>query len=1056
MKPLNLFLFLLMPILLIGQTNSVSVIPQPNQVTLKEGVFTHNGEITLSTNNPSLQQLADYTTTLLKDDFNWKVSLTTIKKNANLKLVLDDKYKANEAYKLVVDKNGIEITAANEQGLFYGLQTLGQLVDKNNATISYLEIEDAPRFGWRAFMLDEARYFQGKEQVMKLLDEMARLKMNIFHWHLVDDQGWRIEIKKYPLLTEIGSKRKSTQVGPRKWQSPIQSGVPHEGFYTQNEIKEIIKYAQERHITIVPEIEMPGHSSAAIAAYPWLGSSGKKIEVPINFGVSEDIYNIADPKVYDFLTDVLDEVIALFPSKVIHIGGDEAKYEHWESSVEIKNYMKENNLKTFADLQVDFTNKISQYIESKGRKMMGWNEILGQNIHEYQADKDAAAEVELSKSSIIHFWRGDIKLMTQAATEGYNIVNSLHSETYLDYSYQDISLERAYNFDPIPAELEEQFHNRIIGTGSQMWGEWIPTSGYMDYMVFPRIAAYAEVGWTQPKQKNFDRFLKSLPSMLDVWKSNGIYYAPLNEALPAKDKENKNASLNIPILPDELWWGGAVNDGFNMPYQEGFSYNMYGDNKGNQVQPLLISNKGRVIWSEEPFEFTFQKNAISITDIRGEILQSTSGKTLKEAVDFASKNYFPADGKMPHELLFSAPQYNTWIELMYDQNQKDILAYAHAIIDNGFPPGVLMIDDNWQENYGKWDFHPKRFPDPKAMIKELHNLGFKVMLWVCPFVSPDSDVYRDLAKQGLFLKNAEDAKVSAAPWIKPDQPAMIYWWNGASAVLDLSNPKAEAWFKGKLNRLVEEYNVDGFKLDAGDSYFYPDHLISYVKGTTPNEQSELFGKIGLDYPLNEYRAMWKMAGKPLAQRLSDKAHNWNDLQMLIPNITSQGLMGYAFSCPDMIGGGEFKSFLDTETIDQDLIVRSAQIHALMPMMQFSVAPWRILDKEHLDAVKQAIELRKKFTPYIMQLTKEAAKTGKPIVRTMEYEFPNQGFEKSKDQFMLGDKLLVAPVLKKGTKERTVKLPKGRWKSVSDKKYRGGRTVTVKVALTTLPYFERIR
>lgn len=522
------------------------------------------------------------------------------------------------------------------------------------------------------------------------------------------------------------------------------------------------------------------------------------------------------------------------------------------------------------------------------------------------------------------------------------------------------------------------------------------------------------------------------------------------------ERNNDKTTTTIPILLNELWWGGAVNDGFKMPYREGFSYNMYGDNKGNQVQPLLVSNKGRVVWSEEPFHFSFLENAIAITDAKGEILQSTSGKTLKEAYRFASKNYFPADGKMPDELLFSAPQYNTWIELMYDQNQKDILEYAHAIIVNGFPPGILMIDDNWQEDYGKWNFHAERFPNPKAMMEELHGLGFKVMLWICPFVSPDSDVYRKLAKEGLFLKNPKDAKVSAAPWISPRQPAMIYWWNGASAVLDLSNPKAEQWFKGELNRLMEEYNVDGFKLDAGDFYFYPDYLLSHKKGTSPNKQAELFGKIGLDYPLNEYRAMWKMAGKPLAQRLSDKSHNWNDLQSLIPNITAQGLMGYAFSCPDMIGGGEFKSFLDSETIDQELIVRSAQVHALMPMMQFSVAPWRILDKEHLEAVKASVELRKKFTSYIMELANEAAETGEPIVRSLEYEFPEQGFEKLKDQFMLGEKILVAPVLQKGMTKRTVKLPKGRWKSATGKKYRGGRTITVEVALTTLPYFERMK
>ena len=533
-----LCLVFLMPISGISQTNSVSVIPQPNQVLSKAGQYVINNDLTIATNDKSLDELSKYTTWLFADEFKVKSSaIATGKNKGNLSLRLNSETDKTEgSYTLVVDKKGIQITSSNEQGLFYGIQTLRQLIlnQDGKQLVNFVEIQDAPRFGWRAFMLDEARYFKGKGQVEKLLDEMARLKMNVFHWHLVDDQGWRIEIKKYPLLTAIGSKRKSTQVGPRQWNSPIQSGEPHEGFYTQQEIKEIIAYAKDRHVTIIPEIEMPGHSSAAIAAYPWLGVSGHEIEVPITFSATSDLYNVANPKVYTFLTDVLDEVMDLFPSKVIHIGGDEAKYEHWANSEEIKKYMKDNDLKTYADLQVAFTNRISNYIESKGRKMMGWNEILGANVHDYQEDKDAGAEKELSKSSVIHFWKGDIRQMNAAAEKGYTIVNSLHSETYLDYSYGNIPLNRAYNFDPIPKDLKPEYHNKIIGIGTQMWSEWIPTIGYMDFMVFPRIAAYAEVGWTQPKQKNFDTFLKILPNIMKIWEKEGIYFAPLQEATPKK------------------------------------------------------------------------------------------------------------------------------------------------------------------------------------------------------------------------------------------------------------------------------------------------------------------------------------------------------------------------------------------------------------------------------------------------------------------------------------------------------------------------------------------
>ena len=513
-------------------------------------------------------------------------------------------------------------------------------------------------------------------------------------------------------------------------------------------------------------------------------------------------------------------------------------------------------------------------------------------------------------------------------------------------------------------------------------------------------------------------------------------------------------SKEVKILKNESWWGGAVSDGHRMPFSSGYSFNMYGINKYNQVQPLLVSSKGRVIWSEEPFKFSVSEDIIEL-DARRDIKVINAGKNLKEAYKYASENFFPSTGELPDELLFKAPQYNTWIELMYNQNQEDILEYAHAIIDNGLPPGVLMIDDNWQEDYGKWNFHEGRFPNPKAMIDELHDLGFKVMLWVCPFVSPDSDVYRDLAKKELFLTNPGKEKNTETRLLPPNEPAMIYWWNGVSALLDFSNPAAKKWFKGELEYLQENYGVDGFKLDAGDFNFYPDALVSHKPNTSPNEHAKLFGEIGLDFPLNEYRAMWKMGGQPLAQRLSDKGHRWGDLSTLIPNITVQGLMGYAYSAPDMIGGGEFSSFLNAETIDQELIVRSAQVHALMPMMQFSVAPWRILDKEHLQAVQESVALRKEFTPYIMQLAKESSKTGEPIVRTMEYSFPNKGFELVKDQFMLGDKVLVAPVLEKGKRERIVHFPKGKWEDSSGKIIKGPTKKVVQADLDELPYFERL-
>ena len=532
-KILPLFIsFLFIPNLTINSQN-INIIPKPQEFSFGKSSLTINDNtliISIKESNKSAKILQNY----FKEEFNLNLKSTEFqsqkKKSIHFKV---DENLTNEGYELSISEDGITICALDEKGWFYAMQSLIQYCSSTSYFSKYeksiklkeVKIKDAPRFKWRAFMLDEARYFKGMQQVKMLLDEMALLKMNVFHWHLVDDQGWRIEIKKYPKLTEIGSKRKSTQIGPLMWESPIQSAEPHEGFYTQEEIKEIIQYANERHITIVPEIEMPGHSTAAIASYSWLGTSKKEIEVPIRFGVGKDVYNVTNPRVTQFLTDVLDEVIALFPSEVIHIGGDEVKYNHWKSSISVREYMKEKELKTPADLQVYFTNNISKYLQSKGRRMMGWNEIMGHNLHFYQNKEDTKTTQKLAQESIVHFWKGDIDLISTAASSGYEIVNSLHSYTYLDYKYKNLPLSKAYSFDPIPKKLDKKYHDKIIGLGAQMWGEWIPTNGEMHFRVFPRIAAYAEIGWTKNENKNFKSFKLALKNLQKRWKKKGIYFA---------------------------------------------------------------------------------------------------------------------------------------------------------------------------------------------------------------------------------------------------------------------------------------------------------------------------------------------------------------------------------------------------------------------------------------------------------------------------------------------------------------------------------------------------
>ena len=514
-------------------------------------------------------------------------------------------------------------------------------------------------------------------------------------------------------------------------------------------------------------------------------------------------------------------------------------------------------------------------------------------------------------------------------------------------------------------------------------------------------------------------------------------------------------NIQLDFLEGEYWWAGLSSLGYQTPIDQNssFSFDLWGDNKGNQAQPLLLSSKGRYIWSEEPINVNINNGLINVSVRDGEILSGKSGKNLRTAYEFVVENFFPPNGKIPDELLFTQPQYNTWIELTYDQNEEDILKYASAIIDNGYPPGVIMIDDNWQDNYGSWDFSPKRFSDPKGMIDKLHKMGFKVMLWICPFVSPDSEIFRKLAREGMLILDRERAH--EVNWTNTQEnAAIIRWWNGASACLDLSNPKTQKWFKDRLDYLIQEYGVDGFKFDAGDARFYRDNIVSFKDGI-PNDHSTYFAEIGLEYPLNEYRASWKMAGLPLAQRLRDKRHLWEDLRKLIPDQMSQSVMGYAYTCPDMIGGGEYGSFRELSTIDEELIVRSAQVHALMPMMQFSVAPWRILSSENQEICLQMAKLHEKMGDHILDLAHQAAKSGEPIVKPMELAFPGNGYETIIDQFVLGDDIIVTPVLEKESRSRTVILPKGRWKDENGKIYKGNREIKIEVPLKRLPYFKKV-
>lgn len=503
-----------------------TIIPQPQEISYTPGFFKMSNQPVISYSGDLVNE-AQYLQNALAADFS--VNATLKEGKGDINLVLDPTVLADkpEGYQLEVASGKIAIKSSTPAGVLNGVQTLRQIIKEKDGkyVVQRAAVSDYPAFSWRAFMLDEGRYFKGKDVVLKLLDEMAGLKMNVFHWHLTNDQGWRIEIKKYPKLTEVGAYRDSSEIN--HFNSDVYDGKRHGGFYTQTEIKEIVDYASKRHITIVPEVSMPGHASAAIASYPWLGTSGKQIKVPGKFGVHYEVFNVSDPKVMQFFDDVTNEVIALFPGSVFHIGGDEVKYDQWKASPAIRNYMAKKGLKTPAELQVYFTNEISNMLSSKGKRMMGWNEITGDKLHEYQSAEDTKeVEQQLAKGTIVHFWKGDPALIKKTIDKGYDVVNSYHEYTYVDYNYESIPLSKAYAFDPVPEGLSPEEQSRVLGLGCQMWGEFIPTVESMNRLVYPRIAAYAETGWTGSEKKDYTRFLRSLDYFTGKWTAEGIVIGP--------------------------------------------------------------------------------------------------------------------------------------------------------------------------------------------------------------------------------------------------------------------------------------------------------------------------------------------------------------------------------------------------------------------------------------------------------------------------------------------------------------------------------------------------
>ena len=557
----------------------INVIPYPNNVVMVKGYF----ELSSATKiiyGKGTEKLAGY----LKEQVTNLTGLslgvqlyngkkTLLNKN-NIQLFLNDDASFKEGYTLKVSKTTIDLKAKEAVLLFNGIQTLLQLlpVKKSVGSISIpqLFIKDSARFSYRGMHLDVSRHFFPVAFIKKYIDLLAMHKYNTFHWHLTDDQGWRIEIKKYPLLTQIGSCREQTLVG--NYGSNKYDGTKYCGFYTQEQVKEIVQYATDRFITVIPEIEMPGHAVAALTSYPFLGCTKGPYKTMETWGISEDVFCAGNDSTYTFVQDVLKEVMELFPSKLIHIGGDECPKVRWKTCPVCQQKIKKENLKDEHELQSYFVKRIEKFVNSKGKNIIGWDEIL---------------EGGLAPNATVMSWRGTEGGIA-AARQGNNVVMTPGSHCYFDHSQSSsedsitigsyLPLEKVYEFEPVPASLSASEAKHVLGAQGNVWTEYMTNESKVEYMVLPRIAALAEVLWSTTGKRNFADFEKRLPFILERYKAMNYNYSTAFYDL--------NASV-IKLPNNKIGWKLATKNKNGLIFLK-----INGKQIKNYSAPVLINETG--------------------------------------------------------------------------------------------------------------------------------------------------------------------------------------------------------------------------------------------------------------------------------------------------------------------------------------------------------------------------------------------------------------------------------------------------------------------------------
>lgn len=609
------------------QEANYQVIPLPQEVSLtQEKPFWLDGDVLIAypENNALLQRNAEFLSEYIRQSTDYAPKTKAIAAGEQvtnaITLGLDPGIANKEGYVLTTTSEGISINGQTENGVFYGIQTLRKSIpaEAKGATILIPagEIKDEPRFPYRGMHLDVGRHFFPIEFIKKYIDLLALHNMNTFHWHLTEDQGWRIEIKKYPKLTEIGSQRSRTVIGKNTQEY---DNTPYGGFYTQEEAKEIVKYAQEHYITVIPEVDLPGHMLAALAAYPELGCTGGPYEVCPRWGVFEDVLCIGNDKTMQFLEDVMGEIIEIFPSEYVHIGGDEAPRDRWKECPKCQARIKAEGLKadknhTAEDrLQSYCMTRIEKFLNSKGRRIIGWDEIL---------------EGDVAPNATVMSWRG-MEGGIEAAQLGHDVIMTPTSFCYFDYyqtaDTQDeplgiggyVPIEKVYSLEPVPAALTKEQGKHILGAQANLWTEYIASTEHVEYMILPRMAALAEVQWTQPEKKDFKDFTTRLARLMKFYQRDGFNYAKHVFDLKADftpDTDKKAVVVTLSTIDDAPIYytlDGTEPDSASLKYTEPIAITETADFQAVVIRP---EGKSKVVSKKIsfnkatycPIELTFQ------------------------------------------------------------------------------------------------------------------------------------------------------------------------------------------------------------------------------------------------------------------------------------------------------------------------------------------------------------------------------------------------------------------------------------------------------------------